>query len=103
MTISYTDQLGSVSTLTINVDYKFEFEMKGVSSDATNSIFGAIKLLNTSLDGTLTIAYHALGGAWQFIFSAVNAYLSESSANLQIAEDFGKFVNSFQWGVGSPR
>ena len=26
-----------------------------------------------------------------------------SPANLQIAEDFGKFVNSFQWGVGSPR
>jgi hypothetical protein len=85
VTIQYTDQAGGTRQLIKGVDYTFVFEMKGVSSSSSNSIFAAIRLLDSSISGSLELAYQTLGGNWTINQAQVMQYLRDTTFNSQIA------------------
>jgi len=86
LVVTFTDLYSGVTTpMTRGVDYDstFNFPQIGISTNA--QIYGALCFYDTSLNGTITVTYQALGGQWSFDLSQISSYLDSNLCNPGIA------------------
>ena len=83
LSIVYTDSDGDQRTLTLGQDYSLLFAIHGVGSN--NPIYAEIVIQNTTLSGSLSVTYQALGGKWSLAAGEVRSRLSTIEYNPDIA------------------
>ena len=81
LTLTYNGVAGEFRTLVLDTDYVFDLEMRGASTNASNSIYGAIRLLNPQLYGTISASYRALGGNFVINQRQIYEYLNDNAYN----------------------
>ena len=74
--LSYTDVDGATATLVLGDDYSFVFEIDGVAG--SNKIYGAVKINNFQLNGTLSASYQTVGGNWRTLQSQILNFLNQN-------------------------
>ena len=81
--VNYTPVGGVARPLTVNVDYAPDFAIKGVLTG--NDIFGALRIINKTLAGSISYSYHALGGNWTLLQSAILQAVSTTAIDPHVA------------------
>ena len=82
--VSYTPTDGAAVPLVLGADYFLIYQMPGLQADGTNLVYGGIQLSSTTLNGTLSFTYQALGGSWSIDVGQIYLYLEKNYLNSNV-------------------
>lgn len=74
--MTYTDKDGISRILEQGIDYDPIYHLPCVGNQG--GVYGGVRLYDSTLDGTISLAYNRLGGSWSFNKSAILAYLNSN-------------------------
>ena len=80
------DWEGTPFTLVQDVDFSLGLIMPNIIANTTNQVYGAIQLKDHHLDGTITLTYQALGGAWIYSPLQIRQYSEQVYYNVNTQE-----------------
>ena len=80
LVLTYTPTGGVALPLMLDLDYELAYLLPNVAN-GSNLVYGAIKLLNSTLVGSINVAYQALGGSWVFDLMQIYKYQNETYFN----------------------
>lgn len=81
LVVTYTDSLGATTTLALNTDYSLQYVIPTVVAGNGSYVYGAVRLINQALNGTVKLSYHALGGSWIFNAADIASYQQLNAFN----------------------
>jgi hypothetical protein len=96
--VTYTDLQGVSSVLGYTTDYKCVYPIPTIVAQNESRIYGAIRLLNTDLNGSIRLDYQALGGGWTYNIPDIIAYqqfnsFDPTTQEVVLAPDSNKYDN----------
>ena len=81
--VQYTDTLANTSVLALGTDYSLQYTIPLLVSTNGSAVYGAIRLKNLALNGTIKISYQALGGSWVYQVADIASYQTQNYLNAQ--------------------
>ena len=79
--VQYVDTLGNASVLALGTDYSLQYSIPLVIASNGSAVYGAVRLKNLTLNGTIKLTYQALGGSWFFQAADIASYQTQNVLN----------------------
>lgn len=95
--VFYTPAGGTQALLTLGVDYSLGLQFIGATRAISKGVYGAIRLFNNALNGTITIVYHSLGGSWLYTRSLDDSASFALSNDIYVTawEQYANYAQTF--------
>ena len=81
LVVSYTDNLLRTTTLVLGTDYSLQYVIPTVVAGNGSYVYGALRLINSALNGTIKLTYQAFGGSWIYNAADIAAYQAQNYLN----------------------